>query len=47
MQANIIPIPAKQPKRMAYLMRVVQYCDIMRFTIIYDRHHKVSPSPNP
>ena len=27
--------------------RVVQYCDIMRFMILCDRHHKVSPYPNP
>lgn len=26
--------------------RVVQYCD-MRFMILCDRHHKVSPNPNP
>ena len=25
---------------------VVQYCDIMRFMILCDRHHKVSPKPN-
>ena len=28
-------------------VRVVQYCDIMRFMIPCDRHHKVSPDPNP
>ena len=27
--------------------RVVQYCDITTFMIIYDRYHKVSPNPNP
>ena len=26
--------------------KVVQYCDILRFMIIYDIHHKVSPNPN-
>ena len=28
-------------------LRVVQYCDIMRFMIPCDRHHKVSANPNP
>ena len=27
--------------------RVVQYYEIMRFMIPCDRHHKVSPNPNP
>ena len=27
-------------------MRVVQYSDIMRFILLCDRHHKVSPNPN-
>ena len=26
--------------------RVVQYCDTVRFMILCDRHHKVSPNPN-
>ena len=33
--------------RIASSSRVVQYCDIMRFMIRRDRHHKVSPDPNP
>ena len=28
-------------------VRVVQLCDISRFVILCDRHHKVSPKPNP
>ena len=29
------------------IVRVVQYCDIMRFMILCVRHHKLSPNPNP
>ena len=28
-------------------VRVFQYCDKMRFMMLCDRHHKVSPNPNP
>ena len=34
-------------RALALRLRVVQYCDIMRFMILCDRHHKVSPDPNP
>ena len=30
-----------------FVVRVVQYSDIMRFMSLCNRHHKVSPSPNP
>ena len=33
-------------KNSAIYSRVVQYSDIMRFMILCDRHHKVSPNPN-
>ena len=29
------------------IVRVVQYCDIMRFMILCVRHHKLSPHTNP
>ena len=37
----------KMRKTLSTCGRVEQYSDIMRLMILCDRHHKVSPNPNP